>query len=106
MCVSCALTKIAPDKYPAEELVATLIEQLTEEDPEVRWGAVLILAELGPAARRAIPALVTAHDDRQFLPRHISWGGISDPRNVGDKNPVLWAMEKIDPEKAKEVGGK
>lgn len=48
---------------PVDEVVAALATALTSPIAAVRWGAACALAEMGPAARRALPSLRQVIED-------------------------------------------
>ena len=60
-----AMCRIAPEgRAAAAALVPQLILQLTAQHPNSRRFAAEVLAEIGPAAERAVPALSAATEDQ------------------------------------------
>ncbi len=148
MSVTAVLALIAPDEFPVEEAVATLIAGLKDEDRYVhrravfalgemgplakeavpalidelqgpaRHEAVLALGKIGPAAKEAIPALTAALGDASFIPSNVG-GGVAarirgkvrwgEPLRLHfGTSPefILWNLEKIDPQAAKNAATK
>lgn len=63
---STALTELAAAGAQAEPAIDQLIPLLKHEDHEIRQLAAYALGQIGPAAKRAVPALKAALNDQQM----------------------------------------
>ena len=56
-------------KAPLPAAISALSEAIRDREPDVRFSAALSLAQLGPSAEAAIPALAEAlHDENRYVP--------------------------------------
>ena len=68
-----AMCRIGPEgRAEAAALVPELIVQLTDQNPNSRRFAADVLAEIGPAAERAVPALSAATEDQDGAVRQAA----------------------------------
>jgi RNA polymerase sigma factor (sigma-70 family) len=95
--VARALWKISQHK----ETVPALCAALKDEDASTRYRAAEVLAEMGPAAKRAVPALVEALKDNGVA-EFGDKSGASEARSVSQM--AGQALKRIDPATAKKHG--
>jgi HEAT repeat protein len=85
--ISAAVALWQVDKQ-SDKAVATLIPPLQHQDLKVRCDAARALTDIGPAAKAAVPALLEAAKQKD---------------GYGASNRAREALQRIDPEAAKQV---
>jgi hypothetical protein len=92
-------------------LIASLVERLTTDRwypgrLEARNPTILALAEMGPMAKDAVPALRSLLQDQKFANESMRWGGaIMEDHSGSGKDYVLWAIARIDPQAVQDQEG-
>ena len=74
-------------------IISVLIRSLKDKNPKISVAAVSALAEFGPAAEAAVPALIDALDDKPFRSEVLAALGKIGPK-AGPATPALIELSK------------